>query len=149
LPFEDATMPRPCVLLAVPLVAAFAGCYRPVEPGVAVSGRVTYLGKPVNASISFVPDIDKSGHGGSATIANGWYSIRPEDGLIPGEFNVLIVPVDKPGSSPTPDAATIPKKYKDMNMLRVKVPARKSFSYDFDLEPDPPPLAVESPGAVD
>lgn len=143
-------MPRPSVLLAIPLLAALAGCSRPVESGVVVSGRVNYLGKPLsNAAIAFVPDIDKPGRGGQAMIEDGRYTIGSEEGLMPGEFNILITPTTSmPDASPPPELQKIPERYRKLNELRVTVPARKSYEFNFVLKPDPQPVAVESPGAV-
>ncbi len=58
----------------------------------ALSGHVTYNGAPVSdASIFFVPDIDKEGLGGNSLVWNGRYSIPAESGPTPGEFHVMIV----------------------------------------------------------
>lgn len=144
-------MSRPSPLLAAALAALLAGCYRTRETGVVISGHVAIEGKPVSdATISFVPDVDKSGRGGGSLITNGRYTVTSDAGLIPGEFNVLVFPATPvAGSPPTTDAPKIPGRYQKMNELRVTVPERKSYSFDFDLKPDPPPPAIESPKGVD
>ncbi len=130
-------MSRLRMLFAAPLIVAASGCYRPDEPGVAVSGRVTYKGRPIReAGIFFTPDIDKRGRGGQGIVSNGRYSIPLEEGLLPGEFNVMFVDPrwDHPkyrGNSTDP---LLPEHYRDMNGLRVTIPARKSYSFDFDLD---------------
>lgn len=130
-------MPRHPAAIVVPLLALAAGCSRPAETGVAVSGRVTYRGKPVHdAVIFFTPDIDKKGKGGNGPIRNGYYSIPADSGPFPGEFNVMVVDPrqDRPDAFPDSTDPILPERYRQFNELRVVIPAnRKSYSFDFDL----------------
>lgn len=129
-------MPRLRVLLAAALLPTVAGCYGPATPGVAISGRVTYQGKPVReAAIFFTPDISKSGKGGQGVITRGRYSIPSEEGPYPGELNVIIVDPrkDNPKYRPGWTDPILPDSYRDFSKLKVTIPARKSYSFDFDL----------------
>jgi hypothetical protein len=149
-------MPRLLVPLPLPLLCLVlaAGCYQPEEPGVAVSGRVNYRGKPVKeATIFFTPDIDKKGKGGHSEIRDGHYSIPPEEGPYPGEFNVMIVgPQDAMGKPAPSNDPPIPERYRNFNELRVAIPERKkSYSFDFELrdEADKPLRELKPGGPVD
>jgi hypothetical protein len=130
---------RTILLGILPAAAMLAGCFPGATPGVAVSGRVTYQGKPVDdAMIFFRVDFDKSGRGASAYISGGRYSIPADRGPFPGEFNVEIVSITKPtpqGSQAGPDAGatSIPEKYNKETTLRVIIPARKEYELLFDL----------------
>jgi hypothetical protein len=132
--------PRTFFLGLLPATALLAGCFPGANPGVAVSGRVTYQGKPVDdAMIFFRLDFDKSGRGASAYISNGRYSIPAERGPFPGEFDVEIVPVGgvaptgNPGG-PEAGAPSIPEKYNRKTELRVVIPARKEYELFFELK---------------
>jgi hypothetical protein len=133
---------------------ALVGCAPPIIPRVAVSGHVTYNGAPVSdASIFFVPDIDKDGLGGNSLIWNGRYSIPAESGPTSGEFHVMIVDSRRtnPQSKARSNSPLLPLKFADMGELHVTIPARKSFSYDFELsdEPDTPRRALKVSTAVE
>jgi hypothetical protein len=117
-----------------------AGCSAepPDQRRVAVSGRVLFEGKPLSdASIIFLPDLDKQGQGGNAPIWNGRYSIPAEEGPSSGEFNVLITDLRREQGvhlSGT-DRPLLPQEYAELNGLRVTIPAnRKSWGFDFDLK---------------
>jgi hypothetical protein len=130
-------MPRLRVLLAVPLLTVIAGCYGPSTPGVAISGRVTYQGKPVReAAIFFTPDISKEGKGGQGLVTRGRYSIPSEEGPSPGEMNVIIVDPRRtnPGYKSNWTDPLLPDSYQSFKRMTVTIPARKSFSLDFDLK---------------
>jgi hypothetical protein len=148
-------MPRSRATIVLPLfcLGLAAGCYQPAEPGVAVSGRVNYRGKPVKeATIFFTPDIDKKGKGGNAEIHDGHYSIPAEEGPYPGEFNVTVVAAQDAKGKPLPtNDPPIPERYRNFNELRVVIPERKSYSFDFELrdEADKPLRELKPAGKVD
>jgi hypothetical protein len=120
-------------------LAFLAGCGRNEPPGVALSGRVTYQGKSVSrGTVYFMPPFDKSGRGAHGEIVNGHYSISAEDGPFPGELMVRVIsteddPKPDPGGKPRV-VMTIPEKYNLNSELKVKIPNRKSYEYDFALE---------------
>jgi len=123
-----------CILLAIPIVLA-AGCYYQVDPGVAITGRVTYRGKPVaDGRISMLPDSNTKSRATSARITDGRFSIATRDGPLPGTFRVEVVAHGPGGSETPPEAAAIPEKYNRASGLQVTVPRRKSFTYLIDLE---------------
>ncbi len=131
-----------------------SGCAPGGEPRVAVTGQVTYNGTPVtDASIFFIPDIDKEGHGANAVIWNGRYSIAAESGPSAGELNVLFVDARRDHPSYTSSAKTppLPLRFSDFGNLKVVIPRRKSFSYDFELsdEPDTPRRSLKGSGTDD
>jgi hypothetical protein len=131
---------RTIFLVLLAAAALLAGCFPGAIPGVAVSGRVTYQGKPVDdAMIFFRVDFDKSGRGATGYISGGRFSIPADRGPFPGEFGVEIVPI---GKATTPESqgglqattASIPEKYNNTTELRVTIPARKEFELFFDLD---------------
>ena len=130
-------MPRLPVLLAAPLLASIVGCYGAETPGVAISGRVTYQGKPVReAAIFFTPDISKEGKGGQGVVKHGRYSIPSEEGPYPGELNVMIIDPrrENPNYKPGWNDPLLPDSYRSFDSMKVTIPNRKSYSFDFDLK---------------
>jgi hypothetical protein len=137
--------------LSIALAASLMilGCAPAGDPRVAMTGHVTYNGAPVSdASIFFIPDIDKEGYGANALIWNGRYSLPAELGPSPGELNVVIVDTryDNPSLAASPKTPLLPRHFANMGGLRVVVPRRKSFSYDFELsdEPDTPRRSLKA-----
>jgi hypothetical protein len=127
-------------LSILPVAVLLAGCFPGADPGVAVSGRVTYQGKPVDdAMLFFRVDFDKSGRGASAYISDGRYSIPAERGPYPGPFNVEIVRIGREtpaGNQEGVKAGTpsIPEKYNKQTELRVVIPAKKEYELFFELK---------------
>jgi hypothetical protein len=119
------------------------------KPGVAVSGRVIYEGKPLaNGIIMLSPPRDVSGRGGMGRITDGRYSIDREEGPEPGEFEVSIIGIDvvRPGSKDEVIVAPkLPEKYNARTTLRIQIPRRNAMEYSFDLE-GPEPGEVDGSG---
>jgi len=137
------------------LLLGAVGCNRGPHT-VPVSGRVTYEGEPVGAnpkamfpaSISFLPT--QSGEGAPLRPAScvidseGKYelsSFSANDGVQPGEYNVVIVSIL---SGPTllepnkPEVWEIPQRYgrPGDSGLKVTIPDQRArLTFDFDLEP--------------
>jgi hypothetical protein len=82
-------------LLVGPALLYIAGCGNDDGLGkkYAVSGKVTYKAQPVSkAKISFVP-VAKDGHGAYGDVENGSFTLStlaPGDGVLPGEYFVLV-----------------------------------------------------------
>jgi hypothetical protein len=82
-------------LLVGPALLYVAGCANDDGLGkrYAVSGTVKYKGTPVSkAKISFVP-VAKDGHGAYGDVKDGAFSLStltPGDGVVPGEYRVLV-----------------------------------------------------------
>ena len=108
------------------------------KPGVAVSGRVVFEGKPLaNGIIMLSPPREVAGRGGIGRITDGRYSIAREEGPEPGEFEVAIMGIDvvRPGSKDEIIVAPkLPEKYNSRTTLRIKIPRRNAMEYSFDLE---------------
>jgi hypothetical protein len=82
-------------VLVGPALVYVAGCGNDDGLGkrYPVSGKVTYKGQPVaKAKISFVP-VGKDGHGAYGDVENGSFTLStlaPGDGVLPGEYIVLV-----------------------------------------------------------
>jgi len=119
-----------------------AGCsYIDPSSGVAITGHVTYQGKPISYGvITFSPPVSSSGRPASAPIIKGRYSIRRDDGPFPGELFIQIVSLEKvaqdvdPTRPPPVSTLAIPKNYNFDTSLKVSLPKRSWMSYSFDLK---------------
>lgn len=112
------------------------GCGLPGEPGVAVSGRVTHKGKPVEEGmITFRADFATGGRSAIGDIRGGRYSIPSEDGPSLGRFDVEIVglttdPVD---ASKLIVSKEISDAYNVETTLSVTFRRRDTIELSFDL----------------
>lgn len=133
-----------CMLCAVALW--ITGCGRGIERA-AVSGSVSFAGKPVNeGSIRFVPRSGTPGGGMGVLIHEGKYQVSLQDRLAAGSYYVAITATRptgrqirrsdvKPGE-PTmmPEVVQyIPSKYNDDLTLTLDLPAGETH-HDFDLK---------------
>lgn len=85
-----------CCVVSFPFIA---GCGKSSDgpQRYAVSGAVTYQGKPVpKGFITLEPDADRgnSGPGGGTEIVNGQYNTKVEGGVVGGPYKVRIVGTD-------------------------------------------------------
>ncbi len=118
-----------------------ASCsYDDLPPGVALSGFVTFEGKPIqDGLITFYPPFDQEGRGASSTIHNGYYSVPRREGPYPGPCEVQIVELEhslgKSGkrTGPLVDSRRIPRIYNFYTTLRVDIPRRNEMVYLFDV----------------
>lgn len=135
------------VLLAFSLLIAI-GCGG--GGAAAVSGHVTYKGKPVaNADVTFIPESSDGKPASGRTDEGGRYSLSTPtkgDGAIPGKYKIHIIArgperPPKPGESITgmpgemmPGEALIPQKYfvADSSGLKFEV-KRGTNTANFDL----------------
>lgn len=113
----------------------------------ALSGAVTYKGRPIKGGlISFIPKGGQVSAAG-APITDGRYAIPAATGLLAGEYDVSIsVPTAAPGKSETKGddapggggeketAETLPAKYNATTELHVEVKAGGPNEFDFDLK---------------
>ena len=77
-------------VIAIIIALASPGCGS-AGRGVAVSGKVTYAGEPVqDGAIQFIPQPGTDGPSAGATIADGTYSIQAHSGPVPGDYRVQI-----------------------------------------------------------
>ena len=92
--FKSTQLALFCCLLSV---AMLPGCGKSGPKTYAVSGKVTFDGKPVPAgTIRFTPDA-KAGNDGKSSVAkikDGSYSISSSDGVIGGAYKIVIFGYD-------------------------------------------------------
>jgi hypothetical protein len=121
-----------------------AGCGPDKPPFQEVSGRVTFEKQPLRKGlIEFVP-ARPGGTGAGAIVRDGRYTVRPEAGLLPGEYRVRIVPnvpvrTDWEESSSDHPAGTlqkvqIPAKYNVNTILTAEVKTDGKQTLDFALD---------------
>jgi hypothetical protein len=131
---------------ALALTAAMlAGCGGdPVDalPREAVSGQVTFEGKPLAAGLIQFQPTGQEATAGSAAVAAGRYAIRKDEGLVPGKYRVAITtPVAEAGPSPAlpgdekpPPREPIPARYNAKSTLSADVTKGGPNTFDFDLK---------------
>lgn len=103
------------------------GGRRPDEGRVAVSGSVTYQGKPVeNGIISFTPAKETNGFAAGGRIKGGNYSIPTAEGPSAGRYRVQIM-VGMPQRL---------RSEKNPSFQNIGVVVDGKGRHDFDLPPD-------------
>ena len=134
---------RPAGLVLISLIAL--GCNTGDAGRASVSGKVTFNGQPIaTGQIVFEPS--GSGRLGIAQIADGAYSMPPEQGPTPGKYIVRIT-ADRPtGKTAAPLASSggqaptqvyeqyIPAKYNERSELNTEIDAEPNIVRDFDLK---------------
>ncbi len=128
-------------------VALLAGCESKNDPygRRPVSGTITFQGELLESGvIDFLPTGDGHGAGARAMIQVGKYAVPREQGLLPGQYRVVIVspeenttdpPVGPPGMQlPPPGIERIPAEYNIKSHVIVEVTAREDNQFDFKLE---------------
>jgi hypothetical protein len=152
---RDSVPPFSFSVLALALMLFASGCGKPKYEIVRVQGTVTYQGQPLEqGDISFIP-VQVEGDGlrrmaVSAINEQGEYvlnSFKPGDGVIPGEYKVMIVSRDK-ASSEASDAEIAalkwhaPKVYAEVATTPLKATissdAPQPIKLDFALEGELP-----------
>ena len=133
-----------CGLVLLVGVGLLAGCRDP-NGRQAVSGTVTFNGKPLDQGrIHFAP-LEKGVSEAGATIQDGKYSIPGDRGLVPGNYKVSIFSYDQTGPKvaseeiPGDRAAKqfkerIPDKYNKQSILKAEVTGSGSNVFDFTLD---------------
>jgi hypothetical protein len=130
--------------------ALFLGCGGPADdlPRQAVSGTVTFKGKPLEAGmIQFQPGSAGVATAGQTEIADGKYAISQSEGLVPGQYLVTITsatpkaaeaptsgPPAMPGDAPPPPKETIPAQYNARSKLTANVTKEGPNTFPFDLK---------------
>jgi hypothetical protein len=139
----DVRAPRtPALALTA---AMFAGCGgEPADalPREAVSGRVTFEGKPLAAGLIQFQPAGQEATAGTAPVADGRYAIRKDGGLVPGKYRVAITtPVAEAGPAPAlpgdekpPPREPIPARYNAKSTLAADVAKGGPNTFDFDLK---------------
>ena len=144
-----------CALLLLFVGATGCGDSRPRR--VPVSGRVTFEGVPVGANpvamwparISFLPTTTGEGSplrpaSSNLETSGGRYqlsSFGPGDGVLPGEYHVVIVSMlsgPTMGNPTAPEVWEIPKRYgrPGQSGLSATVPDQRTpMTFDFELQP--------------
>jgi len=122
------------------------GCGRTDSSGrAAISGTVTFKGQPLDhGTIEFSPASAEAKSMSGATIADGKFSIRADQGLTPGTYRVRIsspearpsgAPPEMPGDStaaPVPKDR-IPPEFNVETKQEVKVTAGSPNTFEFKI----------------
>ncbi|MCH9652712.1 MAG: hypothetical protein K0U86_00385 [Planctomycetes bacterium] len=150
--FRLMYLPRLILTLFCVVLLTMSGCGDGHPKRSAVTGTVSYNGKPLSiGSLVFIP----VGGGPSAqgkVDRNGFYEMGTyddDDGVIPGDYKIMITALTSPGGSGLPEDAVdgnagpvsvIPEWYGDLEKsgLRVTVVADKANTIDFPLTDDKP-----------
>jgi hypothetical protein len=129
-----------CCVLAV----GFCGCADSGPKRYAVSGMVTWQGKPLDhGSITFLAEDPSLGSGGGDMIQDGRYSIPAKQGLLPGRYKVSISSADPRDKAPDPDSPPgylpvskdrIAPKYNTKTTLTADVTPQGQNTFDFDVD---------------
>jgi hypothetical protein len=125
-------------------IAVFAsGCSKSGPPRSAISGKITYQGKPIDKGEIVFVSADDTGPMASTMIANGAYEIKEEFGPAPGRYIVQIrgfrptskklppVPYMTEKSQPTALEQFLPPEFNDQSTLTYEVvsgPNAKDFA---------------------
>lgn len=81
------------------MALSVSGCGSSGDGRVGVSGKVTHHGEPLNnGSIQFIAENGSQMAG--TTINSGTYTLAPEQGLLPGKFNVRISAASESTATP-------------------------------------------------
>ncbi|MEW4571148.1 hypothetical protein AB1L88_25030 [Tautonia sp. JC769] len=132
---------------ALVLSVHLIGCGGDGLPREGVSGTVTLNGQPLETGIiTFVPEDPNTPTQGGTTIANGAYDIPRAQGLVPGQYKVIISsgegseekPVEDlgefgPGMPPVPAEEAIPSTYSGNTVLQANVTAGGDNRFEFTL----------------
>jgi hypothetical protein len=149
-------MPTALKIIASPSVVALAalvailsfGC-RPQSDRLAVSGKVTLNGAPLDGgSIRFTSTGGETLVASGAMIQNGAYHVPQEKGLLPGTYHVEINSPDRdapmvmarvtpggPGIQVAPDR--IPAEYNSASTKTIEVTPEGENEFDFNIVTKP------------
>lgn len=120
-----------------------AGCGPPAGPArVAIKGEVTLDGKPLNdALVRFVPKNDA--RGSCVLLQAGQFTVSPEDGPSPGDFDVVVTPNApdaeqaiariRSGERDPLKARQVPASYQKAGRLTATVTADGANEFRFEL----------------
>ncbi len=125
-----------------------AGCNQQADdlPRKSISGTVTFDGKPLaKGSIQFQPATTAEPVSAGSFIEGGKYSIARGEGLVPGNYKVIIsagagetaasAKDQQPGAPRPVPKELIPRQYNTRSTLTIQVKADEDKSFDFDLKP--------------
>jgi len=139
--FDDRR--RIAIMAACVVLSVLVGCDSKTGGRVAVSGSISYDGKPLErGQIVFEPQ--GPGRMAIAQIVDGRYAIAAERGPMPGNYLVRITAARPTGakasSGPTGGNELrdvyeqfVPARYNDRSELSVKIEATSHVEHDFDL----------------
>jgi hypothetical protein len=135
-------------LTAIAGACFIAGCGGPADglPRQAVKGSVTFNGKPLKeGSIQFQPTSPREVTAAGGLIFDGKYAIAKSEGLVPGNYQVIISGIkaeavatkaELPGESkPAPVVKDpIPAEYNARSKLTAEIKKDAANAFDFDLQ---------------
>jgi len=136
-------MPTSMVVLFV-LMASLAGCSDARDPHGrhALSGAVTFQGKPLDQGSIRFQALEDNGLSAGALIQNGKYQIPREQGLPPGTYKVNVSSLEPtppltgaPGENPAPPAKErLPEEYNLKTRQKVVIKDGQESRFDFDIK---------------
>ena len=127
------------------IVMAVTGCGRNPLGRLAISGKVTLNGQPLEqGNIAFEPTNRQTGVASGTNIVDGSYSIPTEKGLPPGKYIVRIYSAVRPKTGPSGDAPggsgdigpavqIIPPEYNTRSEKSVEVTSKDDNEFNFDV----------------
>lgn len=127
------------------IVMAVAGCGRNPLGRLAISGKVTLNGQPLEqGTIAFEPTNRKTGVASGSNIVDGSYAIPAEKGLPPGKYIVRIYSAVRPKTGPSGDAPggadgmgpavqIIPPEYNTRSEKSVEVTSKGPNEFTFEV----------------
>ncbi len=116
-------------------VTIIGGCSGGDElPRKPVFGTVSTASNTLDGAISFLPTADTKGPSATTAIIQGKYRFVAGDGVVPGKYQVLIVPkITKPISQPESATKTHSKSEPTEFRQEVTVPADGPFELNFQV----------------
>ncbi len=116
-------------------VTIIGGCSGGDElPRKPVFGTVSASSDKLDGAISFLPAVDTKGPSATTAIVQGKYRFVAGDGVVPGKYQVLIVPkitksISQPGSVTKAHSKSAPTEFRQ----EVTVPADGPFELNFQV----------------
>lgn len=120
------------------VVVGLIGCSESGPPRKPVFGTVSRsAASSINGAISFLPAVGTKGPSATASVVDGKFRFAAEDGPVPGQYQVLIIPKaikDIPQSDSAKNAAeskakSEPKEYR----LEATVPEKGPFELNLKV----------------
>ena len=121
-------------LAAFVAMLSIAGCSGDGIPRKPVFGTVSSSSSTLDGAISFLPVADTKGPSATTAIIQGKYRFVAGDGVVPGKYQVLIVPkikkpIAQPGSATNADSKVKPTEFRQA----ATVPADGPFELNFQV----------------
>ena len=118
------------VLFAVMIIGGCSG--RDELPRKQVFGTVSSSSNALDGAISFLPAAGTKGPSATTAIVQGKYRFAAGDGVVPGKYQVLIVPkltkpIPQPGSATKPHSTSEPTEFRQEATVSADGPFELNF----------------------